>query len=116
MELNQKAQELARRRMEEDQQRAREAKQRAWDIEEEDWQGACEAQDTEQKRAIKDLVMAAYTKNVKIQQMWDHVRVDAHRMQEKDYQECCRDELDYHVWSRTKLTIYTVMREKIPLL
>ena len=38
--------------------------------------------------------MAAYTKNMKIHQMRDCIRVDAQMMQEKNYQARCNDELD----------------------
>ena len=76
MEIDQKAQELAKQRMEEEQQRSHEAEQKAWDIDEEDWQRACEieaikrqrvheSQDTEQMHAREDLDLAAYTKNIK---------------------------------------------------
>ena len=74
-------------------QRARETEaeeqQRVCEIEAEEHQRSREVHDAEQQRAREDLELAAYTKNVKIRQMWDRLRVDAHMMQEKDYHERC---------------------------
>ena len=112
MDIDEKSQELMKRRLEEDQQRAREAKQSVRDHEKEEQQTAreaneraceiedmkqqcpCEVQDTEQRCTIEDMDMVAYTKNIKIKQMRECVHVDACMMQENDYQERCRDEID----------------------
>ena len=67
---------------------------RAHEIEDIKRQHACEARDAEQKCTIKDMDIAVYTKNFKIKQMREHIRVDARMMQGNDYQKRCRDELD----------------------